>query len=174
MNHCRRTWFRWAWSGFLWAAAAAAVAGDWPAFRGPSGNGVAPEDKAPLHWAPGKNVRWKAPLPGPGNSSPIVSRGRVFITCAEDEGRKRNLYCFDRRTGEKLWVRTVNHTNAEPTHRTNPYCASTPVADGSRVIVWHGSAGVFCYDFSGREVWKRVLGEVRHDWGYASSPILHR
>jgi len=154
--------------------ATSAAAGDWPAFRGPSGNGIAQEDKAPLHWSPGKNVRWKAHLPGPGNSSPIVSRGRVFITCAEDEGRKRNLYCFDRRTGEKLWVRTVNHTNAEPTHRTNPYCASTPVADGSRVIVWHGSAGVFCYDLDGKEVWTRVLGEVRHDWGYASSPILHR
>ena len=45
--------------------------------------------------------------PGPGNSSPIVSHGRVFVTCAEDEGKKRNLYCFDRRTGEKLWMRTV-------------------------------------------------------------------
>ena len=77
-------------------------AGDWPQFRGPLGNGVAPEDKAPLHWGPANNVRWKATLPGPGNSSPIVSHGRVFVTCAEDSGKKRNLYCFDRGRANKF------------------------------------------------------------------------
>ena len=159
--------------GLLWVMAASAVAGDWPAFRGPAGNGVAQEDKAPLHWAPDKNVRWKMSLPGPGNSSPIVSRGHVFVTCAENQGTKRNLYCFDHRSGETLWVRTVTFPGVEPTHRSNPYCASTPVADGSRVVVWHGSAGVFCYDFEGRTLWEKDLGPVRHDWGYASSPILY-
>src|ERR1043165_3875364 len=149
-------------------------AGDWPAFRGPNGNGVAQEDKAPLHWGPEKNVRWKAALPGPGNSSPIVSHGRVFITCAEDKGKKRNLYCFDRRTGKELWVRTVEFPIVEPTHQSNPYCGSTPAADGARVIVWHGSAGVFCYNFDGKELWKTDLGAVRNEWGYGSSPILHR
>jgi len=48
------------------------------------------------------------------------------------------------------------------------------VADGSRVIVWHGSAGVFCYDFDGAELWRTDLGPMRHDWGYGSSPILHQ
>jgi outer membrane protein assembly factor BamB len=154
--------------------ATSALAADWPAFRGPSGDGNAAEDKAPLHWGPEKNVRWRVPLPGPGNSSPIVSQGKVFVTCAENEGKKRNLFCFDRRSGEKLWVRTVEYPTVEPTHRTNPYCASTPVTDGSNVVVWHGSAGVYCYDFEGKELWKRELGETRHDWGYASSPILYR
>ena len=87
---------------------------------------------------------------------------------------KRNLYCFDRRTGKELWVRTVEFPKVESTHKSNPYCASTPVADGARVVVWHGSAGVFCYDFDGKQLWKKVLGEIHHDWGYASSPILHR
>src|SRR5690348_4060318 len=54
---------------------------DWPQFRGPLGNGVAQDDdKAPLHWGPTSNVRWKATLPSPDNSSPIVSHGRVFVT----------------------------------------------------------------------------------------------
>src|SRR5204862_7246732 len=110
-------------------------AGDWPQFRGPLGNGVAQEDKAPLHWGPTNNVRWKATLPGPGNSSPIVSHGRVFVTCAEDSGKKRNLYCFDRRTGKQLWMQTVAFPIVEPTHQSNPYCGSTPVADGARVVV---------------------------------------
>jgi outer membrane protein assembly factor BamB len=71
-------------------------------------------------------------------------------------------------------VQTVEVASAEPTHRTNPHGASTPVADGARVVVWHGSAGVFCYDFAGIQLWKADLGAVRHEWGYASSPILHR
>ena len=142
-------------------------AGDWPQFRGPLGNGVAQEYKAPLHWGPTNNVRWKATLPGPGNSSPIVSHGRVFVTCAEDSGKKRNLYCFDRRTGKQLWMQTVEFPIVEPTHQSNPYCGSTPVADGARVVVWHGSPGVFCYDFDGKELWKKDLGEVRNEWGYA-------
>ena len=108
-------------------------AGDWPQFRGPLGNGVAQEDKAPLHWGPTNNVRWKATLPGPGNSSPIVSHGRVFVTCAEDSGKKRNLYCFDRRTGKQLWMQTVEFPIVEPTYPSNPYCGSTPVAEGARV-----------------------------------------
>lgn len=174
MTNGRRRFSRVAWAVILIGVAASALADDWPAFRGPEGNGVSHEDKAPLHWGPEQNVRWKVSLPGPGNSSPIVSGGRVLITCAENEGKKRNLYCFDRRTGAKLWERTVEFPTVEPTHPSNPYCASTPVADGSRVIVWHGSAGIFCYDFDGKELWKNCLGEIRHDWGYASSPILHR
>jgi outer membrane protein assembly factor BamB len=174
MNPSGKARFRGGWVVFLWMMASFVMAGDWPAFRGPNGDGIAHEDKAPLRWGPDKNVRWKVSLPGPGNSSPIVSSGRLFVTCAEDDGKKRNLYCFDRRTGERLWVRTFEFPTVEPTHRSNPYCASTPVADGSQVVVWHGSAGVFCYRFDGTKVWEKDLGAVRHEWGYASSPILQR
>ena len=159
--------------GLLWVMAASVVAGDWPAFRGPAGNGVGQEDKAPLHWAPDKNVRWRMSLPGPGNSSPIVSRGRVFITCAENEGKKRNLSVSTGGPARHSGCGRSSRPAVEPTHRSNPYCASTPVADGSRVVVWHGSAGVFCYSFDGTKLWEKDLGPVRHEWGYASSPILY-
>ncbi|MBI5091882.1 MAG: PQQ-binding-like beta-propeller repeat protein [Candidatus Hydrogenedentes bacterium] len=135
---------------------------------------MAREIHAPLRWGPAENVRWKIALPGPGNSSPIVVGGRVFVTCAENQGKKRHLYCCDSDKGTILWVRTVEVDYVEPTHPTNPYCASTPVADYSHVIVWHGSAGVFCYSPDGALIWQRDLGAIRHDWGYASSPILHR
>ena len=107
MQRTQRTARRDALALLIWVATGTAMAGDWPAFRGPDGNGIAQEDKAPLRWGPGQNVHWKASLPGPGNSSPIVSRGQVFLTCAENSGKKRNLYCFDRRTGKELWVQTV-------------------------------------------------------------------
>ena len=41
------------------------------------------------------------------------------------------------------------------------------------MVVWHSSAGLYCYDFEGEELWKRDLGEFRHEWGYGTSPLLH-
>lgn len=147
---------------------------DWPAFRGPSGNGITDEADAPLKWNAETNVKWKAALPRPGNGSPIVSNGRVFVTSAEDEvGKQRSLYCFDRKTGKQLWVRTINFGKEMPTHKTNPYGGSTPAADGERVVVWHSSAGLYCYDFSGEEIWSRDLGEFQHIWGYGTSPVIY-
>lgn len=150
-------------------------AGDWPQFRGPYGNGTADEERLPIEWDASKNVRWKATLPRPGNGSPIVAAGRVLLACAEDDdGKQRALYCFSRSTGERLWSRTVEFPRKSPTHQTNPYCGSTPASDGQRVVVWHASAGLHCYDLDGNPVWSRNLGEFEHMWGYGSSPIIHK
>jgi outer membrane protein assembly factor BamB len=156
----------------LLVSASIARADDWPQFRGPSGSGVAAGAEAPVEWGAGKNIRWRTPLGGTGSSSPIVSRGRVFVTAATDKGRKRSLVCLDRKTGTTLWTRTVDAPE-EPTQQENPYCGSTPCADGERVVVWHASAGLHCYDFEGKPLWSRDLGKVDHMWGYGSSPILH-
>ncbi|MCH7916451.1 MAG: PQQ-like beta-propeller repeat protein [Planctomycetes bacterium] len=148
---------------------------DWPAFRGPQGTGLSIDPSAPTHWGPDHNIAWKAPLPRPANGSPIVSNGKVFVTSAEDEaGRQRSLYCFGRHSGTKLWVKTVHFGKRMPTHKTNPYGGSTPVSDGQRVVVWHGSAGLYCYDMNGKELWSQDLGEFRHMWGYGTSPIIHQ
>src|SRR5437773_3778788 len=146
---------------------------DWAQFRGPMGTGVSVESDVPLEWGPGKNIRWRTAVTGAGNSSPIVSRGRVFITAAEDKGRTRTLHCLDRQTGAVVWSRTVTLADAERTQQDNPYCGSTPCADGERVLVWHSSAGFHCYDFDGKVLWSRDLGKFAHMWGYGSSPILH-
>ncbi len=159
----------------LVAAAAPLCADDWPSFRGPNGDGLSKESSAPVQWSATENVAWKADLPRPGNGSPIVAAGRVFVTSAEDaEGKQRSLYCFDAKNGDKLWVRTVSIDEQMPTHKTNPYCGSTPASDGKRVVVFHGSAGLYCYDLDGNELWSRNLGEFRHMWGYAASPFFYR
>ncbi len=154
--------------------AGTAGADDWPGFRGRAGDGMSAEKSAPSVWGPDQNIKWKAALPQPCDGSPIVSSGRVFLTCAEDaEGKRRSLYCFDRRDGKKLWTRTIEFGRKMRTHDTNPYCATTPAADGERVVVWHASAGLHCYDLDGKELWSRDLGEFSHMWGYATSPVLH-
>ena len=122
--------------------ARSACGADWPGFRGPRGSGIAASSEtAPTVWGPDTNIRGKAAMPRPGNGSPIVVTGRVLVTSAQDEkGLKRSLYCFDAKSGRQLWVRTVELNRVMPTHKTNPYCGSTPVSDGKRVVVWEASA----------------------------------
>jgi outer membrane protein assembly factor BamB len=154
--------------------AGALRADDWPAFRGPSGNGISSESKAPTTWAPDKNVKWKVALPQKGNGSPIVSNGRVFIAGSEDkEGKVRALYCFDRKDGKQLWVKTVNSAKELRTHSTNTYSPTTPASDGKSIVVWHATAGLHCYDFDGKSLWSRDLGEFDHLWGEGTSPVIH-
>lgn len=147
---------------------------DWPAFRGPNGDGTTKETGFPLKWSSTENVKWKLKMPKPGNGSPIVSGGRVFVTSAlDDDGKQRAVYCINADDGRVLWQKTESIDQKMPTHKTNPYCGTTPAANGNQVVVWHGSAGLFCYDFDGRTLWKKDLGEFRHMWGYGTSPVIH-
>ena len=151
-----------------------AQGGNWPAWRGPNGTGVSDEKDVPLEWSKEKNVAWKVDMPGEGNSTPAIWGQRVFVTCASDGGRMRSLMCYNRTDGKQLWAKTVAYRTAEKTHKTNPYCSSSPVTDGKLVIVWHGSAGMFCYDMEGNEQWKEDLGEFEHIWGNAASPVIYQ
>ena len=77
-----------------------ALAADWPAFRGPAGNGIAPADAAPpLKWDRETNIAWRVPLSAPGNSSPIVVGDAVYITASDKPGKTLSVIAFDRLTG---------------------------------------------------------------------------
>jgi len=149
-------------------------AGNWPGWRGPDGQGTVPEKELPLRWSGTENVRWKVPLPDRGNSTPAVWGDKVFVTQAVEADHSRSLLCFSRTNGHQLWQRKVTYSLKEETHQDNPHCSASPATDGERVIVSHASAGVFCYDTNGKEVWKRELGKQEYEWGSGSSPVLHR
>jgi outer membrane protein assembly factor BamB len=155
-------------------AGSLACAGDWPAFRGPRGDGIAEQTNPPLHWSTEKNVQWHIALPGTGNGSPIVLKDSVLVACATELGQQRGLYCFERSTGRLRWRQTVPVAKIELTHKDSPYCASTPASDGKVVVVWHGTGGLHCYSLDGQPLWSRDFGEVRHLWGYGNSPVIHR
>lgn len=146
---------------------------NWPQWRGPVGTGKTSAAASVTTWGPDQNIRWRTELPEAGNSTPIVYGEKVFLTQPLGDSQERGLMCFDRATGRVLWRRGVTYTAAEPTHRTNPYCSASPVADDDRVIAWLGSAGLICRDHDGNELWRRDLGTQKHQWGYGSSPILH-
>ncbi|MBA4066414.1 MAG: serine/threonine protein kinase [Isosphaera sp.] len=150
------------------------AAEDWPAWRGPTGQGHSAEKDPPVKWSATENVRWKVALPDAGNSTPVVWGDKIFLTQATEKGKKRSLWCLARKDGAKLWEKTVTFDGKETIHQTNTYCAASPATDGERVVVSHGSAGLYCYDFAGKELWKKEYGPCDHIWGSASSPVIHK
>lgn len=152
---------------------ASAAAEDWPQWRGPRGDGTSGEHNLPIRWGVDENVAWKIPLVEPGNSTPVVWQDRIFVTQPVAKQQRRTLLCLNRGDGRLLWEAGTEWDGEDPTHGTNPFCSSSPVTDGKRVITWHGSAGLFCYDLEGRELWRRDLGTQKHIWGYGSSPVIH-
>jgi outer membrane protein assembly factor BamB len=149
-------------------------ADNWPQWRGPQGTGVSLEKNLPTRWSATENVRWSTSLPERGNSTPIVWGDRVFITQAIEKENRRTLMCFDRSNGKLLWQNGVTYAEKELTHDTNPQCSASPATGERRVFVSFGSAGLYCYDMDGKELWHRDLGKQTHIWGNAASPIIYK
>jgi outer membrane protein assembly factor BamB len=152
--------------------AAAALAADWPRFRGPNGTGTASDKDVPVKWA-AENVLWKAPLPGKGHSSPIVAGGRVFLQSATP--KQRLLVCLDAVKGDVLWQKAAPGGKGK-THDFNTMASSTPASDGQRVytVFWDGKrVGLYAYDFKGALVWHKDLGPFKSQHGPAFSPVVH-
>jgi outer membrane protein assembly factor BamB len=172
------------------AAPVLQASADWPRFRGPNGTGVAVDAAPPSTWSGTENVRWKLALPGPGSSSPIVSRDRVFVTCysgygdgrsdAGIENLQRHLVCVERSTGKALWDKSVPAELPEDSYsgnlREHGYASSTPVTDGDRVYVFFGKTGAIAFDLEGKQLWKVNLGHQSSNrrWGSGASPILYQ
>ena len=84
-----------------------AHAENWPAWRGPRGDGSSAETDPPVRWNAKENIAWKTEIPGEGHASPIVWNDRVFTVTAVLEQKDRVLVCLDRKSGKVLWQRTV-------------------------------------------------------------------
>ena len=152
------------------------TAADWPAWRGPTGQGHSEEKNVPLKWG-GKaqeNVKWNVPLTNPGNSTPIISGDNIFLTQANKDGSERSLICFARTDGKVRWQKDVTYSEKEKNWGGISYTNASAVTDGERVVVSFGSAGMYCYDLEGKELWKRTdLGKWEHEFGSGASPVLH-
>src|SRR5438105_1642146 len=95
--------------GLAWPAAvgAAAPAPPWAHWRGPSYQGYSTDTRVPLAWSDSQHLLWKTPLPGNGNSTPILWGDRVFLTAARDKGTERLVLCVRASDGKMLWQRVA-------------------------------------------------------------------
>lgn len=188
----------------LAAWAATAHAGEWPSFRGPGASGVADGQGLPVDWEvrTGRNVRFKAKVPGLGHSSPVVWGDRIFVTTAVgasaeaplvlgDEGGiglapdggtlSWRLYCLSADDGRVLWnTEAFSGRPRAKRHVKSSQANATPATDGRTIVGLFGSEGAAGFDWSGKLLWKAdlgvmnpgLLGDATSEWGHASSPVL--
>jgi len=178
----------------------------WPGFRGSMGSGIGDGLELPLSWncdadaGPLSGILWKAALPGLGHSSPIVSDNRIFVTTAvassgkaplrlglygdntaaqDNDEQSWEIWCFDAGSGKLQWKQVARKARPRAQRHEKASHANTTLAtDGSRLVAFFGSEGLYCYDLSGKLLWSKDLGVINVSkygigWGYASSPALH-
>ncbi len=165
----------------------AALEGEWRQWRGPGGSGISTETGLPETWtAEGTGIRWQESIPGSGNSSPIVSGGRVFLTTtygqpddrARRAERRKHLYYvamgLDLESGEELWRTEIYAGRRGTKHWLTTYAAPTPVTDGTTLFAYFGRV-LAALDFDGTVLWQ-VEVEPDHlthlRYGVASSPLV--
>jgi len=184
-------------TGLLLASSTSAEV-NWPQFRGTKA-GVVDDGILPTKWSTTENVAWVIDIPGRAWSSPIVWGDKIFITSAvggtDAEDPKKGLYfggnrdkpserihrwmiyCIDFNNGKILWEKLAHQDVPKHSlHIKNTYASETPVTDGLCVYAYFGNIGLYCYDFDGKQLWKKPFEtfKIRYNWGTAASPVLYK
>lgn len=151
-----------------------AQAGDWAQWRGPNFNGSSDEKNLPARWSLTENIAWSADLTSAAASTPVVCRDKVFLTGVDKDNDMLQVMCFDRADGRRLWLHDI--AKGISIDRRSNFAASSPVADGKRVIFFFSNGDLVCFDPDGRRLWARNIqkdyGPFAFQWTFSSSPLL--
>ena len=184
-NPIPRRWFAaliCAGTAFVLSASAAAPAvdpaKDWPAWRGPTRDGIAaPGQNPPVHWSETENIVWKIALPGRGHGSPTVVGDRIYLATADLPKQTQSVLCLDRRSGKELWQTVVHQGNLDTAgHRNTSQASSTVTCDGERLYINflnNGAIHTTALDLNGKQLWQQKVGNFVTHQGFGSSPVLH-
>jgi outer membrane protein assembly factor BamB len=150
-------------------------AGDWPHWRGPYLNGSSGEKNLPSSWSQTENVVWVNPLPGPSGATPVICRGRVFVSSTKKGSDELLALCFDARSGKELWRKKLGASSRKVPR--NNMATPSPVTDGEHVYFMYGSGELAGLDYDGNVIWSRNIeteyGNISIKYGYSSSPLLY-
>ncbi len=150
--------------GSLWAE-------NWNQFRGPHLDGTVSAPDLPMKWSEA-SIRWKVPLRGAGQSSPVQWGERLYLTGASPDGKERYLMCLSSLDGSTIWEQTVSCAVPESIHKMNSFATPTCATDGKIVVGYFGPAGLHAWDLAGKKLWLIDLGVSGGTWGFAASPVI--
>ena len=155
----------------------AAQAEDWPQFRGPNRDNAWNETGILKTFpAEGLKIRWRTPV-GPGWSSPVIVRGRVYLTDMRLEKPRawERIRCFKESNGKPLWSRASELVYPEwafiPEHGGGP--AATPIVEDGRIYSLGRSGLVDCLDArNGKVIWEKQLEYEIGELSCRASPLI--
>ncbi|MHC4502764.1 MAG: MGH1-like glycoside hydrolase domain-containing protein [Planctomycetota bacterium] len=148
--------------------------GNWPEFRGPSGDGRSASAGLPLRWSETENVAWKTAIHDAGWSSPVVWGDQVWTTTAKKDGKHLFAVCIDRNTGKVLHdIKVFDVARPQKVNALNSHASPTPAIEKGRIYVHYGAYGTACLDTAtGKKLWECRDLECDHHMGPGSSVIL--
>jgi outer membrane protein assembly factor BamB len=146
----------------------------WPGFRG-DGTSTSTAKNLPLTWSPTEKVAWRMPLPGYGQSSPVVWGDRAFVTAIDGaEKEKLLVVAVDAATGKAAWTKEFAATQKGKNNPMMSRAAPTPVVDKDTVYAFFESGDVVALSHAGEVKWERSLskdyGAFKNNHGVGSSP----
>ncbi|QEL15107.1 outer membrane protein assembly factor BamB family protein [Limnoglobus roseus] len=146
----------------------------WPGFRG-DGTSTSTAKNLPLTWSPTENLAWRTPLPGYGQSSPVVWEDLVFVTAIDGaEKEKLLVVAVDAKTGKAAWTKEFAATQKGKNNPMMSRAAPTPVVDADAVYAFFESGDVVALSHAGEVRWERSLskeyGAFKNNHGVGSSP----
>ncbi len=154
----------------------AAVADDWPQWRGPNRDGQVSGATIPSVWPKTLKQEWKINV-GVGHSSPVLSNGKIYVFARQGEAEV--LLCLDQATGKEIWRASkavaYNMHPAAQGHGKGP--KSTPVVSNGTVCTFGISGVLSCYDArTGKQKWQREFSKQYPNtsplYGTAMSPLI--
>src|SRR5262245_12411529 len=87
---------------------AAALAQDWPQWRGPDRNGVSKETGILKSWpAEGPKLAWKATNLGEAHATPSIANGKVYGMGLRGDGAEEVVWALDAGTGKEIWATKI-------------------------------------------------------------------
>ena len=131
------------------------LAGDWPHWRGPFLNGSSTEKNLPSSWSKTENVAWVVSLPGHSSATPIIAKGKVFVSSTDKNSGNLFALCLDAKNGREIWRKKLG-ASSRKVPRNNPATPS-PVTDGRYVYFMFGSGELAGLDYEGNILWTRNL-----------------
>ncbi|HNX35767.1 MAG TPA: PQQ-binding-like beta-propeller repeat protein [Kiritimatiellia bacterium] len=156
------------------------TARDWPWWRGPHLDNIAPTgQKPPAAWSDETNVVWRAKLPGVGHSSPSIVGDRIYITSGEKTKDHATawLFCLERATGKTVWQTELYKGPPPRMHPDNAVASATPACDGERVIVPYQSntsVVTVAVGIDGKVLWRQTIAPYSTIQGYSASPSFYK
>ena len=149
-------------------------AADWPAWRGPRGDGISAEQLPDALPVEGFKRLWKAQV-GVGFTAAAISNGRLYTLGNLGKSDVATLFCLDAGSGKEIWSKTWPSALAPTMYEGGPNAA--PVIDGdslyvvvkpARVIRLHADSGEVDWEVDLKSSLKTDLSP----WGIAGAPMI--
>jgi len=156
----------------LGAGVQVSAAADWPGFRGPARDGIAPDKRINKNWNQWPpRLLWKQSLGDKGYAAPAVSSNRLYIV--DHAGSNDIVRALDVLNGREVW----RYSYFDAAVNKQGFTVSTPLIHDNKVYVFSRLGKVLCLSADSRALlWQRaVVAEykgIKPPWNYAMSPVI--